>query len=155
QPTPGFPGVFRRVSYGVNPYLSLNGGVVHEPQHDFVTDMHEIARPSAQVGVGELPQFSPRFAVADYIDTPQLVAAAITDDEPGEAGLDGAFASFAGALLHDNGAPNWLFLDGHVERLPRPGVISLPGAVPGVSPLDEDYRGFEWVTNKLHPVVAR
>ncbi|MBB6429562.1 type II secretion system protein [Algisphaera agarilytica] len=155
QPTPGFEGMFRLVSYGVNPYASLNGGVVNEPQHAFQTNMYEIAKPSTFVGLGELPQKSPRYAIADYIDTPQLVAAAIHDDDPKEQGLQQAFRSYVGASTHENESPNWLFLDGHVASLARPYVISLPGAVDEAEPLTLPFNDFEWVTNKVHPMVAR
>ncbi|MEM6459653.1 MAG: type II secretion system protein [Planctomycetota bacterium] len=155
QPTPGFDGVYRRVSYGVNPYASLSGGVVNEPQHNFVTDMHEVQRPSAFVGVGELPQHAPRFAVADYLDTPGLVAAAITDPDPAESGLERAYHGYAAARMHDNAAPNWLFLDGHVERLGRRDVVSLPEPAAAADPLAVPYDTYDWAANKLHPVVAR
>lgn len=155
EETPGCAGMFRQVSYGVNPYASLSGGIVNEPQHQFVTDMHEIKRPSSFIGLGELPQSSPRFAVADYINTPGLVAEAILDDDPSERVTDEAFEVAIGANLRDNQSPNWLFLDGHVERLGRPDVISLPEAVGSSDPLADHYGDYPWVVNLLHPVVAR
>ncbi|MEM1107555.1 MAG: prepilin-type N-terminal cleavage/methylation domain-containing protein [Planctomycetota bacterium] len=155
QPTPGYPDQFRRVSYGVNPYASLRGGIINEPQHSFQTDMHELASPSSFIGLGELPQRSPRFAIADYINTPQIVAEAINDSDPAEEDLQDSFRTFVGADTHANESPNWLFLDGHVVSLQRPDVISLPDPVSGSNPLTVPFSEHPWVTNKLHPVVAR
>lgn len=155
EETLGCQGMFRQVSYGVNPYASLNGGVINEPQHSFVTDMHEVDRPSAFVGMGELTQYTPRFAVADYINTPGLVAEAITDEDPNGSTTDLAFEMTVGVKLHDNAAPNWLFLDGHVERLGRTDVIALPEVTGAKAPLTDPYTVYPWTKNLLHPVVSR
>lgn len=144
---PGMPGRFRTVSYGVNPYVSHpHLQEVFEPQHSFVSDMHLIERPSSLVGLAELPLFAGGWSVADRMPFPQLIADIFQEiDQPKfRVGVD----------LHNNDAPNWLFLDGHVETLQLEEVISLPPPIPTTA-ASQTYDTLDWTTNKLHPYVAR
>ncbi|MEM1446020.1 MAG: prepilin-type N-terminal cleavage/methylation domain-containing protein [Planctomycetota bacterium] len=149
---PNMPGWFRRASYGVNRYVSRpNIEELFEPQHFFYSDVHLIRDPSSLIGMGELPQFSGGFAVADYINAPALSQGAI--DDPDGRSQRALFNFYAAVDTHLNGAPNWLFLDGHVVAAGQDDVIWMDTPVGGTD--DDPFDELNWSTNKLHPAVAR
>ncbi|MEM7577800.1 MAG: type II secretion system protein [Planctomycetota bacterium] len=149
---PNMPGWFRRASYGVNRYVSRpKVEELFEPQHFFYSDVQLIRDPSSLIGVGELPQFSGGYSVADYINAPGLTQGII--DDPDAQAQRGLFDFYAAVDTHPNGAPNWLFLDGHVTASGQEDVIFMNTPVNGTD--DDPFDELNWKTNKLHPTVAR
>ncbi|MEM8781802.1 MAG: type II secretion system protein [Planctomycetota bacterium] len=149
---PNMSGWFRRSSYGVNRYLSRPEiEELFEPQHYFNSNMHLVRDTSSLVGLGELPQFSGGYSVADYINAPGLNEEVI--DNPDTQNQREWFDFYVGVQLHNNKAPNWLFLDGHVSAMGQDDVIWMNTPVDGgdTDPFDE----LNWAVNKLHPYVAR
>ncbi len=152
QSPPGMSGWHRRASYGVNRYLSRPEiEELFEPQHNFMSNVQLIRNASSMIGVGELPQFSGGYSVADYINAPGLTAGII--DDPDARQQEALYDFYSGVLLHNNKASNWLFLDGHVETLGQMDVIFLNTPVGGTD--DDPYDDLNWESNKLHPYVAR
>ncbi|MEM9753531.1 MAG: type II secretion system protein [Planctomycetota bacterium] len=149
---PNMPGWFRRSSYGVNRYLSRPKiEELFEPQHFFRENVQLIPDTTTMIGLGELPQFSGGYSVADYINAPGLTAGII--DDPDARNQEALFDFFVGVELHNNKAPNWLFLDGHVAALGQADVIRLDTPVGGTE--DDPFDELNWDVNKLHPYVAR
>ena len=145
-------GWFRRASYGVNRYLSRpEVEEFFEPQHDFKTNIQLIRVTTTLIGVGELPQFSGGYSVADYINATGLVNGAIDDPQPEDQ--KALFAFLAAVDTHNNQAPNWLFLDGHVATLGQMDVLWMNTPVNGTD--DDTFNELNWDVNKLHPYVAR
>lgn len=153
QPTPGMPGRFREVSYGLNSYLAASslGTPTWEPQHETIGDIYAITRPSTLVSAGELPRVT-NGAIVDSYSAYQIVHSAITN---GEANLDENLAYFTGVEFHSNDTPNWLYLDGHVERSDRKNIISIQAEGEGLGPNVVPFNTIPWNANRLHPVVAR
>ncbi len=146
------PGWYRRASYGVNRYLSRpKVEEIFEPQHNFRSNVQLIPDTTTLIGLGELPQFSGGYSVADYINAPGLTNGIIDDPDPKDQ--EALYDFYTGVQLHNNKASNWLFLDGHVATLGQNDVIRMGSPVGGSDqdPFDE----LNWDVNKLHPYVAR
>lgn len=158
---PGLTDRVREVSYGINLYLASNVDyTLAEPQHTRRQSLDEIARPSAMVTTGELPQLSGGQSVADAVDLIGLTHAAVrnADTAATNPAVEAQFAIRVGADLHPADRPNWLFLDGHVVGATRPEVVSLRSAPAGggaAAVATEPYDTLDWATNQVHPQVNR